>query len=181
MLMNNIKKSAQLCFLSLLFATLIAVLGGCATEHYSGYQNVGSNGPDCKKANRKAVYTVVVNYAVNAEGISCPDSVSFLQGDNGCEDAPATGNKYPPVCLCGSKNEQLAWVADQKVPPNTEFAIHFSPFQNGSFESEGGEVKPQRIVPIKKAPKMADRVIYEYSITAGAECKVIDPPVIIKQ
>ncbi|MDH3401002.1 MAG: hypothetical protein OEM03_08535 [Chromatiales bacterium] len=179
--MNNIKKSAQACFYSLLFVTVTALFGGCATEHYVGYQNVGSNGPDCEKKGRKAVYTVVVNYAVNAEGISCPDSVTFLQGDNGCKDAPVTGNKYPPVCLCGSRDEGLAWVADQKVPPNTEFAIHFSPFQNGSFESNGGEVKPQKIVPVKMGPKIGDRVFYEYSITAGDACRVIDPPVIIKR
>ena len=179
--MNNIKKSAQACFLSLLFVTLTAVLGGCATERYVGYQNVGSNGPDCKKKGRKAVYTVVVKYALNDDGVNCPYDVGFLQGDNGCEDAPKAGDKYPPVCLCVDKGEALEWFADQKIPPTTEFAIHFSPFQNGSFESKGGVVKSQKIVPVKKAPRMDDRIIYEYSITAGAECKVIDPPVIIKQ
>lgn len=179
--MNKYRKSTWACFLSLLFVTFIAGLGGCATERYVGYHNVGSNGPDCDKTNRKPVYTVVVLYEKNGNGDSCPVDVSFLQGDNGCREAPVAGDKYPPVCLCVDKGEALEWVANTKVAPDNEFAIHFSPFKNGSFESDQGAVKPQKIVSIKKGPKTGDQMYFEYSITAGDACEVVDPPVIIKK
>jgi len=177
--MNNSKNWVRVFIWSLSCAAGLALLGGCASMHGSGYLLDSSNGPDCNRGQRKETYEVIVNYLPDAEGDNCPHHVTFLKGDNGCTQAPK--GELPPVCLCIGKKEKLKWVADQQVPPNGEFVVHFSPFQNGTFESEGGEIKPQKVVEIKKAPQRDFRIVYEYSITAGAECAVIDPPIIIRQ
>jgi len=181
--MSRSKKLVQAFCNSLFFSIGLLLIGGCASVTQNEAKSLAVSAvPDCSKAGRPETFTVLVYYEFDeSKKIYCPARVGFDPGGSGCEKEADASDKYPAACLCEGKNEGLAWKADRFDESYPEFAIHFSPFQHGSAESNRGEIRERKIVPLKKKPKQGKLVTFEYSITAGEVCDVIDPPVIIKQ
>ena len=184
--MNNFKKLAGAVVSGFVLLFVMSLSGGCATKTSTagsvGPGEGGSSSYDPKKVKCETHkgdedYFVTVIYSEN-----CPTSVSIASDKSGCEPEARVGEKYPPVCLCAGKNERVIWKADGDVPV---FTVHFSPFNKGSFvakkkskdalEAESGKFESIGNVPPDSV------VVFKYSISAGPECPVLDPPFIIKQ
>lgn len=174
--MNNFKKSAQVFCQSLLFSFVVTLLGACSKTvpvWPPGYISVA---PDCVASGRGATYIVTVQYANG-----CPVGVSFPDGNNGCFPGPVQGDPQPAVCVCAGRNERVGWQAGPDAPDGAQYTVHFSPFGHGSFTSHNnGEITA---VPVPRFANVPGNslVAFKYSITAGAQCAVIDPPIIIRQ
>jgi hypothetical protein len=198
MLMNNIKKSAQACFLSLFSLMILSLAGGCeggkieeinqkladldkTIEEVRDSQQVVSleKGPgvsvNCSKHKQDEKFTARVIYEAG-----CPVAVEFPDGRNGCYPGPVEGDPQPPVCVCIGKNEKVVWKAYPDDFGGMEFTVHFSPFDKGSFESKDGEAESRKIEGFDKMPGNS-LVAFKYSISAGPDCTVLDPPFIIKK
>ena len=168
--MNNIKKSAQAGFYSLLMFMILLVAGGIDSSFAEEPEPT-----DCDdRENRRDTYTALVVFAG-----SCPVGVTFAYGENGCDSPSIKNDLQPPVCVCADKNESVQWES-VGASPDVDFTVHFSPFGHGSVRSNNGRIPPQ-VVPRFGNRQSADRVVFKYSITAGDECPVLDPPFIIKQ
>jgi hypothetical protein len=153
------------------------LLGGCAPS--AGMQErswLRPERPECDRPELNKNFEVLVNYKSE-----CPVSVSFPseQGNN-CNEKPK--GDLPPVCLCAGKNQGLVWSAQDKGAEDPEFSIRFSPFRGGSLKMKhGGKTDAQKIDDTLSDFGPNGVLQFEYTITAGANCAIIDPPIIIKQ
>ncbi len=165
--MTTSRKVVQAFIWGLFFVMTLSMVSGCdPIRTYSPGQSKAK--PDCNRSNRPEIYTVKVMFDRGCVVNAIPDGESGCTSDDG-DNA---------VCLCASRNERLAWKADTN---DVEFAVHFSPFNNGSFASRNGEIPGERIRIVGKAPTNSE-VEYYYSITSETDtCAVYDPPVIVKQ
>lgn len=132
--------------------------------------------PNCADKGRPDTYIATVEY-LNG----CPVGVTFPDGNNGCYPGPVTGDPQPPVCACTGRNERVGWQAGPDAPDGAKYTVHFSPFAHGSFASNRNGATEVITVPGLAGVPGNSLVTFKYSITAGAECAVLDPPFIIKQ
>lgn len=196
--MSTINKMARRGFFILSSIILLFLAGGCddgkiegvnqelarlkmmITEVQEG-QNVVSFeagqgvSVNCSKHQQDGEYAARVIF----EG-GCPAAVEFPGGHNGCFPGPVAGDPQPPVCLCIAKNEKVTWQAYSGDDSDAEFTVHFSPFEKGSFESKKGLAESGKLESLGKVPGNS-LVAFKYSISAGPDCTVLDPPFIVKK
>ncbi len=196
--MNNSKKSAQGYFLSLFSLLALFLAGGCDggkieeinqklsdlnqmlvevqdSQQVVTFERAQLVSIKCSEHKQDGQFEAWVIY----EG-DCPTAVEFPDGKNGCFERPETGDPQPPVCVCAANNEKVVWKAYPEEFRNRQFTVHFSPFDNGSFESDNGVAESGSIVGFGNLPGNST-VAFKYSISAGPGCTVLDPPFIVKK
>ncbi len=196
--MNNSKKSAQGYFLSLFSLLALFLTGGCDggkieeinqklsdlnqmlvevqdSQQVVTFERAQLVSIKCSEHKQDGQFEAWVIY----EG-DCPTAVEFPDGKNGCFERPETGDPQPPVCVCAAKNEKVVWKAYPDDFGGTQFTVHFSPFDKGSFESKDGVAESKKIEGFDKMPGNS-MVAFKYSISAGPGCTVLDPPFIVKK
>ena len=196
--MSNFKKSAQVYFLSLFSLLVLPLAGGCdggkieeinqklsaldqlvaevqESQQVVSFERAQLVSVKCSEHKQDGKFEARVIY----EG-GCPAAVEFPDGKNGCSQDPAEWDLQPPVCVCAAKNEKVVWKAYPDDFGGREFTVHFSPFDKGSFESKDGVAESKKIEGFDKMPGNS-LVAFKYSISAGPECAVLDPPFIVKK
>lgn len=196
--MSNTNKTVWVYFFSLFSLAALGLASGCdsgkieeinkelsnlnqmiaevqESQQVVSFEKAQKVSVNCSKHKQDGEFTAQVNFE---DG--CPASVAFADGNNGCYPPPIDGDPQPPVCVCSTRNEKVKWEASPGVPDGREFTVHFSPFDKGSFESKDGVAESKKIEGIDKMPGNS-LVAFKYSISAGPDCAVLDPPFIVKK